>query len=60
MLKYFSYFFQEKDFDISCKLSPFCMKCKSLFSGKTKKNIMNLLSVEYAQRVVNVKKQELK
>ena len=28
------------------------MKCQILFSGKNKKNIINLLSVELAQRVV--------
>ena len=30
------------------------MKCQSLFSGKNKKNIINLSSAELAQRVVNV------
>ena len=32
------------------------MKCQSLFSGKNKKNIINLLSAEYVHRVVNAKK----
>ena len=30
------------------------MKCHSLFSGKNKKNIINLSSAENAQRVVKV------
>ena len=30
------------------------MKCQILFSGKNKKNIVNLLSAEFAQRVVQV------
>ena len=33
------------------------MKCQILFSGKNKKNIINLLSAENAQRVVKVKEQ---
>ena len=52
-----SNFLQKKGFDISCKLSPMetiCMKCQSLFSGKSKKNIINLLSAEFAQRDVMV------
>ena len=32
-----------------------CMKCQTLFSGKNKKNIVNLSSAELAQRVVKVK-----
>ena len=32
-----------------------CMKCQILFTGKNKKNIINLSSAEYAQRVVKVK-----
>ena len=31
------------------------MKCQTLFSGKNKKNIINLSSAENAQRVVKVK-----
>ena len=31
------------------------MKCQILFYGKNKKNIINLLFVEFAQRVVKVK-----
>ena len=31
-----------------------CMKCQILFSGKNKKNIINLSSAENAQRVVKV------
>ena len=52
----FSYFSQKTGFYISCKLSPvetICMKCLIQFSGKSKKNI-NLLPVEFAQRVVKV------
>ena len=30
------------------------MKCQILFSGNNKKNITNLSSAEYAQRVVKV------
>ena len=33
------------------------MKCQILFSGKNKKNIINLPSAENAQRVVKVKKE---
>ena len=32
------------------------MKCQILFSGKNKKNIINLSSAENAQRVVKVKR----
>ena len=32
------------------------MKCQFLFSGKTMKNITNLLAAELAQRVVKVKR----
>ena len=31
------------------------MQCQSLFSGKNKKNIINVSSAELAQRVVKVK-----
>ena len=40
-----SYFSQKTGFDISCK---FCMKCQTLFSGKNKKNIINLSPAELA------------
>ena len=33
------------------------MKCQILFSGKNKKNIINLSSAENAQRVVKVNEQ---
>ena len=52
------YFFQKKGIGISCRLSALetiCMKYQILFSTKNKKNIINLLPVEYAQRVVKVK-----
>ena len=55
ILKYFSYFSKKTGFDISCKLSPICMKCQILFPAKNKKNITNLLSAELAKRVVEVK-----
>ena len=32
------------------------MKCQSVFTGKNKKNIINLLSSEFAQRMVKVDK----
>ena len=32
------------------------MKCLVLFSGKQKKNVMNLSSAEYTQRAVKVNK----
>ena len=46
ILKYFTYFSQKTGFDISCKI---CMKCQILFSGKNKKNTINLSSAENAQ-----------
>ena len=52
------YFPQKTGFDISCKSSPMdtiCTKCQIPFSGKNKKNIVNLLSAELAQRVIKVK-----
>ena len=51
----FSYFPQKTGFYISCRLSPICMKCLILFSGKNKKNITNLSSAELAQKVVKVR-----
>ena len=56
-LKIFFLFFPENMFDISCKLSPketICMKCKILFSGKNKKNIIYLSSAEFAQWMLKV------
>ena len=55
---FFLFFMQETEVDISCKLSPLetiCIKCQILFSGKNKKNVINLLSAELAQRMVKVK-----
>ena len=55
---FFSYFFQKTGFDISRKLSQMetiCIKCQILFSGKNKKNIIDLLSAGFAQKVVKVK-----
>ena len=40
-------------FHANC-LQTICMKSRNLFSGKNKKNIINLLSAEIAQRVVKV------
>ena len=52
-MKYFSYFPQKIDFNISCKLSQetICMTFQSLFSEKNKKNIIRLSSAELVQRV---------
>ena len=36
-------------------METICMKCQILFSGKNKKNIINLSSAELAQREVKVK-----
>ena len=35
------------------------MKCRSLFSEKNRKNSINLMSAEFAQGVVEVKKSDL-
>ena len=53
----FFLFSQKTGFDISCKLSQMetiCMNGQILFSGKNKKNIINLLSAELAQRLTMV------
>ena len=34
-------------------LETFCIKCQNLFSGKNKKNIIDLSSTKLAKRVVN-------
>ena len=52
------FFFQKTGFDISCKLSPLetiCMECQILFPEKNKKNIINFLSANFAQRAVKFK-----
>ena len=55
-LNIFLIFSQKIGFDISCRLSmTICMKCQSLFSGKNKKNIINLLSAEFANSMVKIK-----
>ena len=36
-------------------MKTICMKCQNLFYGKNKKNIINVSSAEFAQRVVKVK-----
>ena len=56
-MKYYSYFSQETDFNISCKLSPIetiCMKYQNMFSGKYKINFTNVSSAELTKRVVKV------
>ena len=48
---YISKFSELTGFDISCKLSPketICMKCQIQFSGKNRKNIIDLSSTEFA------------
>ena len=55
---FFSYFSQKTGSVISCKLSPMqtiCLQWQILFYGKNQKNIPNLSSAEFAQRVVKVK-----
>ena len=42
-MKYFSYFSQKIGFDSS---ETICMKCRILFSGKNKKNLVNLSTAE--------------
>ena len=54
---YFSYFSQKTGFEISCKLSPvetICMKCQTLFSGKSKKNISKFCLLEILLRVLSI------
>ena len=54
----FEIFSKKIGFDSSCKLSPLetiCMKCQNLFSGKNKKNIINLSSAELAERMAKFK-----
>ena len=46
ILKYFSYFSHRRQF---------AWEFQNLFLGKNKKNITNLLSTEYAHRVLKVK-----
>ena len=47
-MKYFSYFSQQSDFDV-------LVHCHSLFSEKSKKNIISLSSAEFALRAVKIK-----
>ena len=51
---FFSYFPQKTGFDIS-PMETICMKYQTMFSGKNKKNIINLSSAEFSYRVVKVK-----
>ena len=51
-LKYFSYFSQKTELDVSCRSSSketICMKCQILISGEHKKFITKLLSAELAK-----------
>ena len=51
--EYFSLFSQKTGFDSTCKLCPIriiCMKHQILFSGKNKRNIINLSSAEFAHK----------
>ena len=48
---FFSYFPRKRAFTFHTN----CKNCQSLFSGKNKKNITNVLSAELAQRVVKAK-----
>ena len=41
--------------EISHKMETICMKYQNLFSGKSRKSIINLMSAEIAHRVVKVK-----
>ena len=43
---------------IHLPLETICRKCQNLFSGKTKKNIINLLSAELAKRVMKVNEKQ--
>ena len=51
-----SYFSQQLTFHANCllwtPLETVCIECQHLLSGKNKKNIINLPSPEFAQRVV--------
>ena len=57
MLSTLGKIFSRRYFEIFFLIFPketICMKCQILFSGKNKKNIINLSSAENAQRVVKV------
>ena len=57
ILQYFSEFSQYIGVHISCKLSALetiCMRCQSLFSGKNKRDVINLSSAEFAKTEVKV------
>ena len=49
---FFSYFFPEIRIWLSMQIVSICLKCLILFSWKNKKNIINLLSAEFATRHV--------
>ena len=49
-MKYFSYFSQNIGFDSS---ETICMKCRILFSGKNKKNLVNLSTAESGHSMVS-------
>ena len=57
ILEYFVIFPRKQNltFHANClQMETICMKCKILFSEKTKKHIINLSPAEFAQRMVKV------
>ena len=44
----FEFFFLPEKKGLTFSMETVCMKCQSLFSGKAKKNIVSLLSAEFA------------
>ena len=52
--EYFLIFARKQDLACHAR-ETICMKCPLLFSGKNKKNLINLSSAELAKRVVKVK-----
>ena len=51
IFKSFSYYLPRKQV-LTFHVNSLLMKCQSLFSGENKKNVISLLSLELAQRVV--------
>ena len=45
ILKYFFSNFSQTRFDISCKLSPICMKCQILFSGLFEPKVISYFAI---------------
>ena len=50
----FFFFFHANCLQHFIQIGTICMICQNLFSGKNKKNIINMLSAEIAHRVVRV------